>query len=329
MNIKRFVLLLISALVLVACNSKEETNNGIEEPSNKVEATESEVESKEETNKGATREITYLGETYTVPGHVERLVITGAMEAMEDAIALGVEPVGAITIAGEFPAVFKEAMGQAESIGEKQQPNFEKILQLKPDVILGTTKFPEEVVSKLEQIAPTILVSHISSSWEENILLMAELSGKQDEAEALLKDYNQRIENAKTSLTEHFEGKSVVAVRLRGGKMFVYPENVFFNPVLYDELKLDVPDAIQKAKAQEEISIEQLAEMNPDYIFIQVQQTPTGENEQAFDQLKENPIVKNINAFKENQVYVNIVDSLLEGGTVFSKNEFVKALQQK
>ena len=60
---------------------------------------------------------------------------------------------------------------------------------------------------------------------------------------------------------------------------------------------------------------------------MQVQQTGTQENEQAFEQLKQNSIIQNIDAFKEEQVYVNIVDSLLEGGSAFSKSEFVKALE--
>ena len=309
------ILLFISLLALGGCNTGDASKES-EASVNGGEKSESD-----------TREITYLGETYTVPDDVERIVITGAMEAMEDATALDVEPVGAITLGGEFPDVFKESMGQAESIGEKQEPNFEKILQLKPDVILGTTKFPEEVVSKLEQIAPTILVSHISTDWEDNLLLMGALNGKEKEAETLLSDYGQLVDKAKADLAEDFEDKTVVAIRVRAGKMFIYPEDVFFNPILYSELELNAPEAVKKAKAQEEISIEQLAEMNPDYIFMQVQQTGTQENEQAFEQLKQNSIIQNIDAFKEEQVYVNIVDSLLEGGSAFSKSEFVKALE--
>ena len=309
------ILLFISLLALGGCNTGDASKES-EASVNGGEKSESD-----------TREITYLGETYTVPDDVERIVITGAMEAMEDATALDVEPVGAITLGGEFPEVFKESMGQAESIGEKQEPNFEKILQLKPDVILGTTKFPEKVVSKLEQIAPTILVSHISTDWEDNLLLMGALNGKEKEAETLLSDYGQLVDKAKADLAEDFEDKTVVAIRVRAGKMFIYPEDVFFNPILYSELELNVPEAVKNAKAQEEISIEQLAEMNPDYIFMQVQQTGTQENEQAFEQLKQNSIIQNIDAFKEEQVYVNIVDSLLEGGSAFSKSEFVKALE--
>ena len=36
----------------------------------------------------------------------------------------------------------------AKSVGEKMQPNFETLLQLKPDVITSSTKFPAETAEK-------------------------------------------------------------------------------------------------------------------------------------------------------------------------------------
>lgn len=323
---KRMSLLLfglMAILVLVAC---ADTAKETETPQDGENDTNVEKESQTE---NGMKEITYLGNTYQVPENVERIVIAGTMEAMEDATALNVEPVGAITLAGEFPEIYKTAMGKAESIGEKQQPNFEKILELQPDVILGTTKFQDEVVQKLEEIATTILVSHISSDWQDNLMLMAQLGDKEEEANALLAQYDKDLQSAQTTLVKEFEDNTVMTLRIRGGQMYVYPEDIFFNPSLYNELGLDVPEVIQKAKAQEAISIEQLAQVNPDYLFIQVQQTGNQENEQAYEVLKKNPIIQNINAFKNDHIYINIVDSLLEGGTVFSKIEFLKALEQE
>lgn len=325
MMIKRMSLLLVvlmSVFALIACSGTSSTKEKSQNEEKESTA------AKDSQAPNSMKEITYLGETYSVPEKVDRIVITGAMEAMEDATVLNLEPVGAITVGGEFPEVFKTAMGKAESIGEKQEPNFEKILELQPDVILGTTKFPDEVVQKLEEVATTILVSHISTDWQDNLMLMAQLGDKEEEAKALLAQYDKDIESAKPSLMKEFEGEKVMAIRIRGGQMFVYPEDVFFNPSLYNELGLEAPEVVQKAKTQEAISIEQLAEVNPDRLFIQVQQSGNQENEQAYEELKKNPILQNITAFKNDQVYINIVDSLLEGGTAFSKIEFLKASQQ-
>ncbi|GEN86816.1 ABC transporter substrate-binding protein [Oceanobacillus sp. FSL W8-0428] len=323
---KKFLSIFISIVFFIMLAACGQNSDSPEKDENKAEAGEEETAAPEE---NATQTIEYLGEEYTVPANVERIVITGAMEAMEDAVLLEVNPVGAVTVAGEFPEVYSSAMGNAESIGEKQEPNFEKILELQPDVILGTTKFPEEVIEKLEKIAPTILVSHISSDGEANLQLMAALAGKEEQADQILTEYQENVEAAKSTLTEQLADEKAAAVRIRGGEMFVYPEDVFFNTVLYGELGLEVPEEVQKAEAQEAISVEQLADMNPDYLFLQIPEGADGESSQIYEDIQANPILQNVEAFKNDHVYVNVVDPLLEGGPIYSRVLFLEQLRNK
>ncbi|MGR6903855.1 ABC transporter substrate-binding protein [Lysinibacillus sp. BSL11] len=312
-------------LILAACGEKK----ALEEESSTGTPKEEVTQTKEEsTNENGTRTIEYLGESYEVPEKVERIVVTGAMEAMEDMVVLDVHPVGAIAIGGKFPELYASVTDKAESIGEKIKPNFEKILELNPDVILGSTKFPEEVQSKLEKIAPTILVSHISTNWESNLNLLAELTGKQADAEKILSTYKADIEAAKSTLTEKLQDQKVAAIRIRGGQAYVYPKEVFLNAVLYGELGLAVPDEVAKAKSQEAISVEQLADMNPDYLFVQFSTDENADAPNALEDFKKNPIIQNITAFKNDQVFVNVLDPLMEGGPAYSRIKFLEAIQQ-
>lgn len=313
-------------LILAECGEKK----AVEEESSTDTPKEEEVtQTKEEsTNENGTRTIEYLGESYEVPEKVERIVVTGAMEAMEDMVVLDVHPVGAIAIGGKFPELYASVTDKAESIGEKIKPNFEKILELNPDVILGSTKFPEEVQSKLEKIAPTILVSHISTNWESNLNLLAELTGKQADAEKILSTYKADIEAAKSTLTEKLQDQKVAAIRIRGGQAYVYPKEVFLNAVLYGELGLAVPNEVAKAKSQEAISVEQLADMNPDYLFVQFSTDENADAPNALEDFKKNPIIQNITAFKNDQVFVNVLDPLMEGGPAYSRIKFLEAIQQ-
>ncbi|AJS57232.1 ABC transporter substrate-binding protein [Paenibacillus sp. IHBB 10380] len=329
---KKFMLVGLVALlllVLTACGGDKKSEQESLPPSNNEETAQPNEENKvDNTGTSETRTIEYLGEKYTVPQNVERIVITGAMEAMEDAVVLDVHPVGASSIGGKFPEMFASVTSKSESIGEKIQPNFEKILQLKPDVILGSTKFQEEVLVKLKKIAPTILVSHISTNWDSNLKLMAELTGKQAEAEAVLSKYKTDTQAIKASLKDKLQGKKVAALRIRGAQVFVYPKDVFFNPVLYDEIGLEVPQQVSLAKTQEAISVEQLAEMNPDYLFMQFSTSENQDAQNAFEDLKNNSIIQNINAFKNNHVYVNVVDPLMEGGPAYSRIKFLESVQE-
>ncbi|MBU5350678.1 ABC transporter substrate-binding protein [Paenibacillus barcinonensis] len=316
------VLLLV---VLAACGGGEKQSELSETANNNGSKAATETESNAS---NSTKTIEYLGETYTVPQQVKNIVITGAMEAMEDALVLEVHPTGAITVGGEFPEMFAAITNTSESIGEKQQPNFEKILALKPDVILGSTKFQEEVKQNLKKIAPTILVSHIATDWESNLQLMAELTGKQAEAEKIISQYQTDTQAAKASLKEKLKGKKVAAIRIRGTQMFVYPQDVYFNPVLYNEIGLEVPQEIQTAKTQEAISVEQLGDMNPDYLFVQFSSSETQDASNTFEDLKKNAIFQNVNAIKQGHVYVNVVDPLMEGGPAYSRIKFLESVLQ-
>ena len=106
---KKLMLVSIVALfmlVLVACGGAK-PNESSSAPSTGDQATQANADN---TATKETRTIEYLGKTYTVPKKVEKIVITGAMEAMEDALVLDVHPTGAIAIGGKFPEMFAPVM---------------------------------------------------------------------------------------------------------------------------------------------------------------------------------------------------------------------------
>ncbi|WP_054860135.1 ABC transporter substrate-binding protein [Gracilibacillus sp. JCM 18860] len=316
--LKKWISLMLLTLlftILVACGQEEtqEANSS----SGKEEA--------EDTSQST--EINYLGETYEVPKDPS-IVITGSLEAMEDALMLGIEPIGAISVGGEFPELYQEIVGSAESIGEKQQPNLEKILELNPDVILSTTKFPEDVSSKLNEIATVIPVSHLSTDWKDNLLLMGELSGDKEKAEQILADYDEQLEEIQAKASEQLQDKTAVVVRIRSGNIMIYSQNTFFNPSLYEDFGLAVPSVVEAAEAQEAISLEKFSEVNPDYIFVQYAESENADNPEALSDLEVNPIWQSLQAVQNDQVYVNVVDPLAQGGTAWSKIEFLKAFKE-
>ncbi|MNJ50087.1 Iron-uptake system-binding protein precursor [compost metagenome] len=264
-----------------------------------------------------------MDQEYEVPAKAERIVITGAMEAMEDALLLDVHPVGAISVGGKFPEQFASITGESQSIGEKTEPNFETILSLKPDVILGTTKFPAETVEQLQKIGTFIQVSHIAANWEANLELMGELTGKEDQAKQIIADYKKHAEEAKVELGEKLKDKKIISIRIRRGGAYIYPETVFLNGVLYGDLGFTAPDQIKAVKAQEEITPEQLAELNPDYIFVQASTAEDEGNQKVLEEWKSNPIVSKVNAIKENHIFENVIEPLSEGGPAWSRTNFI------
>lgn len=276
----------------------------------------------------ATQKITYKGKVYTVPAKTDNIVIAGALEAMEDALVLNFKPKGMITVGGKFPAFFSKISTGVKGIGEKTEPDFEAILKLKPDVILGTTKFPAETTEKLSKIATTIPVSHIATDWMDNLKLLAKLTGKEKESTAAIVKYQNELKVAKAKLAPKLKDKKVVAVRIRSGNLFLYPKDVFFNRSLYADLGAAVPKEIQSVKAQQNISLEAFAAINPDYLFVQFSADENADNPKALEDLQKNAIWKSLKAVKSGNVYVNLVDPLAQGGTAFSKFSFLEALMK-
>ncbi|WP_249712104.1 iron-hydroxamate ABC transporter substrate-binding protein [Bacillus cereus] len=313
MNKKLITLGMVTVLSvgLAACNSADKTSG---EKTQQTKAS--------ETKKDEKRKITYLGKEYTVPAKVDKIA-TASLESMEDAAVLGIKPVGAITVGGKLPKYLEKDLEGAKSVGEKMQPNFETLLQLKPDVITSSTKFPAETAEKFTKVAPTFPVSHVSTNWEDNLKLMGELAGKKDKAEKIIKDYNADAEKAKAKLGDKLKDKKVLVIRLRANELFLYPEGVYFNPVIYKDLGLTAPEQLKTVKAQEKISFEKLAELNPDYIFLQYE-TTENKNPKVLEEIESNPIWQSMNAAKEKKVFVNVVDPMAQGGTAWSKTAFLK-----
>jgi len=322
---------LMLAVILSACGKENPSSEPAASTSANQTSTEGKTAEKAEEPAASsdTRVVKYLDQEYTLPSHIERIVITGAVEAMEDSIVLDVNPVGAITFSGEFPPLFESITKNAKSVGEKMEPNFETILSLKPDVILSSTKFKPEVIEKTKKIAPTIPYSHVSTNWEANLRLLGELSGKQEQAEQEIAKYKSDLEATKAKIGDSLKDKKVLAIRIRAGELYIYPEKVFFNPVLYEDLGLTAPAEVKAAKAQELISKEKIAELNPDVLFIQSLPDENKDTPNALEDFQKDPIIKSLNAFKNGKAFVNVVDPLMQGGTAYSKIEFLKAAAAK
>lgn len=307
---KKYLTLLLSTVLvasLTACSARATSDQ-------------SEVE-----NKDTSFTVNYLGQEYSFDKTVDNIVLA-SLEGMEDAAVLGIKAVGVLEVAGEIPKYLAEDFKGATLVGDKMNPNSEVILGLDPDVIVGTSKFGEETITKLNKIAVTLPYSHISSNWKENLIALGEITNKKEEANKIISDYEEKASKAKEEISDKYKDQNILVIRVRGGLMYVYPEGVYLNPVLYTDLGMKVPDIVTQSKAQAELTIETLAEINPDIVFLQFEDSENSEAPEALNELLANPIFKSIEASKNDKVFVNSVEPLAQGGTAWSKVRFLDAV---
>lgn len=93
---------------------------------------------------------------------------------------------------------YPQEVKDIESIGSLQDPSIEKIIDLKPDLVIASTHFKEEVLKKLEEADVKVVVLYGEESFDgvyEVIEKVGQVLDKKDKADSLVSDMKNRVEN--------------------------------------------------------------------------------------------------------------------------------------
>ncbi|MER5621407.1 iron-siderophore ABC transporter substrate-binding protein [Streptosporangium sp. NPDC002544] len=222
-----------------------------------------------------------MGEA-TIPAQPKRVVALD--QSFVDAVlTLETEVVGFTSyrgIEGKLPDYLTPVLGHAKeatSVGTLEQPSLERILALKPDLIVSAKVRHEALYDKLSQIAPTVFSETTGAIWKENLRLVGQALGKEDLAEQKIKEYQDRAGRIGESIKAK-EGKlPTVSVARFAGEPTVrlYVENSYSGLVLKDvgfprpEEQPTVTDTIMVPISQENIS-----QLDADHIFVAAYEDP-------------------------------------------------------
>ncbi len=88
-----------------------------------------------------------------------------------------------------------DATSEAVNVGTMAEPDLEKILALKPDLIISAKVRQEALYPQLAKIAPTVFSESTGPTWKENVVLLGEAIGEKSRAEGLVADYEERAKN--------------------------------------------------------------------------------------------------------------------------------------
>ena len=217
---------------------------------------------------GPTRTVTHANGKTQVPVSPQRVVVLDTAP-LDATVALGMQPVGTITY-GSLPAYLGDAVADITIIGDGNQPNLEAILQLEPDLILGSQiGMSRQLYRQLSQIAPTILTkgSGRESDWPENFRLYAEALGQSDLAEQLLQRYREQAQQLSTAIAQP-EELEISVLSTYSDRIGTYTINSFPGSVLND-VGLSRPSAQNVTRSHAaEFSAESLDKLDGDYIFL-------------------------------------------------------------
>lgn len=215
----------------------------------------------------------------------ERVVVLDTGE-LDNALALGAPIVGApVTEALQYQEYLDGQLDGITDTGLISEPNLEAILALAPDLILGSKQRYEAIYEQLSQIAPTVLTESLRVPWQDNFLFHADALNRNEEAETLLAAYDAHLEDVRAVLGDDLDQITISIIRFRPGQVRLYLKSSYIGYILQD-VGLQRPPSQDVDSFATEISLEQVQDIDADYIFI----TGYSQDDSELDTFLESPL---------------------------------------
>ncbi|MCY9670615.1 ABC transporter substrate-binding protein [Paenibacillus alginolyticus] len=198
-----------------------------------------------------------------------------------------------------------EAAKDAEKVGEINQVSLEKVMSLKPDLVIGQTMFHASLKDSLASSQIPLALIDIKSY--EDIKSAAELFGKivgkEVEAKAAIDQTEQKMQTVISKLPQQSPKFAMITIMPMGISV---QKNSTLSLDVANRLKLknvaeSLPAGMMPSAAP--FSLEKLVELDPDYLFFIVHGTEEYGKEKLKTDLESNPAWKTLRAVKENKIY--------------------------
>lgn len=269
-----------------------------------------------------------------VPRNPQR-VVTIAGDALANSWALGIHPIASSYVVGfPIPKYLQGKVDIVESVGAYNNPNIEKILRLKPDLIISGSDL-KDIYKQLSYIAPTVVLNtpFPSPPWQDMLKELATFLGKEKEGQQLINQYWQRVEKLQQVLG--VSAASPKENRLKNMEVSIantsseygiwsYGEKHFSGSVLKDI-------GLQRPKSQrgdffyiENISKEKISHIDGDVLFFVSWERD--DDEKTLNKLKQNPLWSQLEVVQKNKVY--LVGAHWHNSDIFAINAILDDLEK-
>ncbi|MFC6318471.1 ABC transporter substrate-binding protein [Corynebacterium gerontici] len=289
-----------------------------------------------------------VGRDVEIPNQPQRLVSTKGITSL---VALGITPVGIANMEIDlypYPDVVKKLKEDEATDLHERELNIEKVISLQPDVIVASTPRDDDNRETLAAIAPTVVIEsgdERKHRWDDTLRFFGRVMNKEDKAEELLSDYQDRVDEFKEKHGDYLKDKTVSVLRIRNDNLIIYTKSSFAGGVL-DQVGIKRPKnqdldlAATKAATNGEsieafpLSPERLNEADADIMFVvvQVHDDPSEQDDQDkatlanVEKVKNHPLWNKLNAVKNNQTF--FVNAVWNGESVMEANSMLDDLNK-
>ncbi|MEK0315625.1 iron-siderophore ABC transporter substrate-binding protein [Cohnella sp. 56] len=321
-----FIMLSVLILLVAACGNSNNNNSAASSSAPSASASASPAASSADA--GGTRNIKHALGELPIKGVPKKVVVLEWTYA-EELLTLGVQPAGVADIENmkKWTATPTALSTDVQDVGTRQEPNLETIAALEPDLIIGVKFRHEATYDQLNGIAPTLLFDPYPPEGQgdqyqemlDTFHTIADVLGKQAEAEAALADLQKAYDDGKAKLAAAGkEGRSIALtmpwVDQNAVTFRIYTDNALAIKTLeHLGLKNAYKPAQFEVYGYTTSGVEALQSVqDADYLHI------TAEDD-VLPMLEKNPVWTGFNFVKDKRVYALGGDTWPFGGPYAAK----------
>lgn len=211
-------------------------------------------------------------------------------------------------------------------VGLHSEPDLEAIVAVEPDLIISGQRFTQHNAAIAELVPDATIVDlepregePFDEELKRQTVTLGEIFGMQDEAQALVDDFDEAVERAKAA---YDDADTVMAVNTSGGEIGYLAPTVgrSLGPI-YDILgltpALEIADASDDHQG-DDISVEAIAASDPDWLLVldrdAVFAAETPDYVQASEILENSEALAGVTAVADEQIVYMPTDTYLNEG---------------
>lgn len=181
-----------------------------------------------------------------------------------------------------------------------REANLELLKPIAADLVITSDQIGEEEKRILATIAPEICYVPAELGWREQLRFLGERLGEKWQAEKWLELYDQQANLCRERIGGWAAGRRAIVVRMAEERLILYC-NRGMTHVLYEELGMRAAYRAESDVYSEPVTLEQLARIPAELIFLLVRQD--SETLNAWSKLQHNPLWRQIEAVSRNRLY--------------------------
>lgn len=238
----------------------------------------------------------------TIDGQPER-VVTLYEGALDSALTAGVTPLAAVTTRGGdgVARYLQDRVGDIAIVSTSRELNLEAVVAQRPDIILASSRLPEEQYRLLSQIAPTFVPDvepFTSDSWKQEARFYAHALGRVAPVDATIDAIEQRA--AKLRSNPATQASASLVRWMPQGALVMSP--MIFSSTLLEASGFAVSggDIVKSGRPHSDpLSLENLSHIDSDWLFLA---TLNDDGDEALEAAKASPAFARLDVVERGQV---------------------------